>query len=109
MALYLDFACLVTFSLLSYVISAFIYKRIRGTHPRVWEELGFPKGTAYPGARYEREQARSQIRLLRFVWSDNHKGLHDAKLNRLVVAFTLNGTLVLLCLLIGAALVFQQK
>jgi hypothetical protein len=109
MVFYVDFACLVVFCLLSNVISALIYKRIQGHHPEIWRELGFPKGTAYPGARYEREQAKSQLRLLGFVWSDRRKALKDGRLDGLVVGFSINGTLAVASLLLGVVLLFHQK
>lgn len=106
---YLDFACLVISCLLSNLISSFIYKRIRGSHPQIWQGLRFPKGTAYPGARHEREQARSQLRLLSFVWSDRRKALNDRQLDRLVVGFSINGAMALLFLLLGAVLILHNK
>ena len=106
---YLDFACLVVFCLLSNVISAFIYKRLKVNHPQIWQRMGFPKGTAYPGAKHEREQARSQLRLLSFVWSDRRKELNDKRLNGLVVGFSINGAMALLSFLLGVGLLFNQR
>jgi hypothetical protein len=106
---YVDFACLVIFCLLSNVISAFIYRRIQSNHPEIWQELGFPTGTAYPGAKHEREQARSQVRLLSFVWSSRRRELNDSQLNGLVVGFSINGAMVTLSFLLGIVLLFRRQ
>lgn len=63
--------------LLGGIAQFLMFRRLRDRHPVVWRRMG---GTSVPWAL----TMRSQFRVMRLVWSAEHRALEDPRLTTLV-------------------------